>query len=638
MAAALARAIAPAAPRRIRLRVGVDFPDRAVRSRLPRSTAGADGAVAEKSDGEAIAEELEVEQESLDAFVARACARIGRGEDDAVKITAVLRANWFETPEEIAALSTSDLSAVGVPARFAMEVEAMTEEARVEAEQAAIAERLGANPAATSALGGNGGADGWIGGALPGPDTRLPRPTTGRLAATGRTALADVRVTRRKRLPPYALRDDEIPGALAGELVRMHRGVTSRRVGGAKAPVRVTTANNYLEVAKGLLGWYCRCKLGGWDGATPPQDPTLLKTHPANAPEDLSLRDVFPSSDAEGAALAIEYLQWLDEKRGVLPSTEAFQLRCLIALAKWLHGSQTNEHGAAMEQPVVMELVRVQRGNVTLATKGEHAADEAAKWLDWPDYLRLVERLKWECAPLTHVGDQRPDKDVAMAVQRYLLFAILACVPDRQRTLRELELGRTLVCEEFDDAVDGENGEVKLTRRRVWTVKHSPDDYKTGGAYGARPSLVLDERLYPALEAWLFGPPDPEEDARGFTDRGYSGWGWRACLAPNHDYVFSRPNGEPWNVSELSRTFSRAAMRLTGKKTNPHLVRDMVITHVRGEGIATDAELEALSLYMGHSIAMQKGTYDRRTQEQKVAPAIGLMSAINARAAEKKAR
>ena len=30
---------------------------------------------------------------------------------------------------------------------------------------------------------------------------------------------------------------------------------------------------------------------------------------------------------------------------------------------------------------------------------------------------------------------------------------------------------------------------------------------------------------------------------------------------------------------------------------------DMVITHVRGEGLATDAELEALSLYMGHSVA-----------------------------------
>ena len=96
--------------------------------------------------------------------------------------------------------------------------------------------------------------------------------------------------------------------------------------------------------------------------------------------------------------------------------------------------------------------------------------------------------------------------------------------------------------------------------------------------------------------------------------------------------MFTRPNGSPWTVSELSRTFSRTSLRLTGKKTNPHLVRDMVVTHVRGAGLASDAELEALAMYMGHSVAMQKGTYDRRTTQQKVAPAVGLMSAINARA------
>jgi integrase len=157
--------------------------------------------------------------------------------------------------------------------------------------------------------------------------------------------------------------------------------------------------------------------------------------------------------------------------------------------------------------------------------------------------------------------------------------------------------------------------------------------------------LVLDPRLYPALEAWLFdaGVDDAADAEDGVgqsvgqkvrtTSDGYGVAGYRAALRPKHRRVFSRPNGEPWDVSELSRAFSRAAVRLTGKKTNPHLVRDMVITHVRGEGIASDAELEALSLYMGHSIAMQKGTYDRRTSAQKVAPAIGLMSAINARAA-----
>ena len=300
----------------------------------------------------------------------------------------------------------------------------------------------------------------------------------------------------------------------------------------------------------------------------------------ANAPDGLSLRDAIPSDEAEGAALAIEYLQWLCEARGIMPTTEAFQLRSLIALAKWLHGE------GDLEKPVVMELVRVQRGSKTLATKGSHAADEAAKWLDWPDYLRLVETLKLECAPLNHAGDQRPDRDVAMAVQRYLLFAILACVPDRQRTLRELELGRTLVCEETDEILDDSEAETGTgtvaARRRRWTVQHAPEDYKTGGAYGARPALVLDPRLYPALEAWLFGPE--EDDVPSDPDSGYSDWGFRAALAPSHDRVFTRPNGEAWTVSELSRTFSRAAMRLTGKKTNPHLVRDMVITHVRGAG------------------------------------------------------
>jgi hypothetical protein len=32
---------------------------------------------------------------------------------------------------------------------------------------------------------------------------------------------------------------------------------------------------------------------------------------------------------------------------------------------------------------------------------------------------------------------------------------------------------------------------------------------------------------------------------------------------------------------------------------------------------------------MGHSSAMQKGTYDRRTTSQKVAPAVNLMSLVN---------
>lgn len=31
---------------------------------------------------------------------------------------------------------------------------------------------------------------------------------------------------------------------------------------------------------------------------------------------------------------------------------------------------------------------------------------------------------------------------------------------------------------------------------------------------------------------------------------------------------------------------------------------------------------QALALYMGHSLEMQRGTYDRRTKQQKVEPAV----------------
>ena len=59
------------------------------------------------------------------------------------------------------------------------------------------------------------------------------------------------------------------------------------------------------------------------------------------------------------------------------------------------------------------------------------------------------------------------------------------------------------------------------------------------------------------------------------------------------------------------------ACRITGKKTNPHLVRDSIVTYLRGTG-ASERELEALAIYMGHSLEMQRGTYDRSATWQKI--------------------
>jgi hypothetical protein len=54
----------------------------------------------------------------------------------------------------------------------------------------------------------------------------------------------------------------------------------------------------------------------------------------------------------------------------------------------------------------------------------------------------------------------------------------------------------------------------------------------------------------------------------------------------------------------------------------------MLVTHVR-ESDASEKQLEALALYMGHSIQMQRSSYDRRTLTKKVAPAVELLQSVN---------
>jgi hypothetical protein len=65
------------------------------------------------------------------------------------------------------------------------------------------------------------------------------------------------------------------------------------------------------------------------------------------------------------------------------------------------------------------------------------------------------------------------------------------------------------------------------------------------GAAGERPPLVISPHIYPELEAWIGT--------------------WRQEMGPQHNYLFSRPNGQPYNEAELSRTFSLAAYRLSGE-------------------------------------------------------------------------
>jgi hypothetical protein len=408
---------------------------------------------------------------------------------------------------------------------------------------------------------------------------------------------------------------------LDADLARFRKFMTARAaVGRQQAAIRPVTVAKYEDHVRRWAGWWAGVWDGGGADSSPPGPPSPAVA--ADRAARVSLADLIPGTGPDAAGLAVEYAAWLEDERGCTPHTSGLFLRSALAAAKWLHAGSSatrprDGDKAYGDLGVVRELRGLSKDARAAGRRAPPVGDERVKWLEWGDYLSLVDDLRAEVAGRDAQGRPRSPAAVAWSLQRYLVFAILACVPDRQRTLRELELGRTLV---WDPTAGGGGGSGNgsggsdpgpLSGR--WVIRHGPEDYKTGAAYGARPPLILSPTLYPELGAFISH--------------------YRAFLNPSHDFLFCMKTGAPLTAQALYRLFQCAAYRLTGQKTNPHLVRDMVVTHIRARGDATEAELEALALYMGHSVTMQRATYDRRTVAQKVEPAVDLLARLNGEAA-----
>lgn len=394
-----------------------------------------------------------------------------------------------------------------------------------------------------------------------------------------------VRVTQRNsQLENYRLSFSDLPDSLQKELTKMKTFLTRRRLGPQEAPIAIVTANKYEEHIRGICGW-------------------LVKEKEYKVKDLKSLSVLFPSMKANAADVTFDYLQYLTVERGISANYELLITRSCIAAAKFMYGAkskfQPGEDALPYQDiPLIKELRRLAKDAKSRASKSPLMSNEKLKWLDWGDYLQVCDMLKDEMALNYVTSHKRSQSAIAWSMQRYLIFAILSCVPDRQRTLRELRIGKTLIREEKEDEKEAR-----------WIIKHGPNDYKTGKDYGVRPPLVIAPELYPHLENFVNN--------------------YRQHLNPQHDFLFSRKNGQPFNDAGIYRLFTSTSMRLTGKRTNPHLVRDMIVTHLRRTN-ASEKELEALAIYMGHSLAMQKGSYDRRTISEKVEPAVSLLSSLNA--------
>lgn len=394
----------------------------------------------------------------------------------------------------------------------------------------------------------------------------------------------------------YGLKEHEISDVLKQEFENFLNFQTAI-VGNRKrqdAPLRKRSAIAHVNNSKRLLGWLFRY-----------QDIPL---------NQLSLKILVPDSclsengqrDEEAIDYIMdfvdEHLQWLRETRGASPNTELKVVESLVAVAKYLYHKESksqsreqvaNKRVGYKDIPIIEELRQLECEIMARVNVTPRCADESKKWLDWLTFKACVQRLLEECAPKDKYGKQRSLRAIGQSHQVALICMLLSAFPDRSRTIQQLELGRTLI-----------------NRDEKWFVEHTAEDFKTGDTYcknGQKRIVELPITLYPLLSEWLSK--------------------WREVFNPNHPYVFTQLNGKPLTDGSLYNYFRKRIYRLTGKAFTPHMVRDSIVTYLKLSG-TSDSVLAALAELMAHGQKMQHQIYDRRTPEQKVAPALQALQSL----------
>lgn len=427
--------------------------------------------------------------------------------------------------------------------------------------------------------------------------------------------VADPRQDQRFKFLARLAEIDSLP--LNEQLKQFHKFMTDVDVRQRQGRhIRDVTANNYLWEVRYILGQMHRYR----SPTVPLEQLSLTRLVPSSG---LTV-DNLPDEDALNQVMdeVYDYLSWRRNERDVGPGSELQTVKALVWVAAYLyHPLSKNKRRSGRSTrrvryrdiPIIEELRELQSEIEERNKTAPKVADEDKKWIEWPEFLAMVEQLKTECNPIGENNRRRSDSAIAASYQRYLIAALLSAILDRQRTFRELEEGRTL-----------------FQRNGIWRIEHGPDDFKTGSSHckkGEKRIIPIPKWFYPELEAWLHGYIDEDGVWHGYIDEDGNHLGWRAVFKPNHSCVFTLKCGNKMTPESLNDLFRRAAYKITGQACHPHLVRNMIITHLKRTGASSDV-LEALAKLMAHSLQMQQNIYDRRTPEEKIEPAIKALDSL----------
>ncbi|HEY9630529.1 MAG TPA: site-specific integrase [Coleofasciculaceae cyanobacterium] len=392
-------------------------------------------------------------------------------------------------------------------------------------------------------------------------------------------------------------------------------------------PLRQVSVKLHLDHVLRILGWLHRVE------GVPLDDLRLEKLVPwvklcisvenLESLDQWAIQSWFAREQAKRVAGSIEatvnkYFKWQDSRipgnPATHPSSKLQQVTAWLAVAKFVYRFETDqdEKNNFEDIPAIQRLRKLSRTLTKQSKNTPKVISTAAKMVQWPVLLEAVERLRLEAEldqfPISR--NKREQTAQGQSMQRFLLLSFMSIMPpDRQRTYRELLIGRTLVKGQLVGAIFTPQNLMAEPQNAKWYIHLEEPDYKTGNTYGSWwgevPNVIYSDgkTFYGYVEQWLTQ--------------------WRQIFVPKHEYFFTQPNGKPMSNQAITCLVKRALYRLVHIPMTPHILRDSFVTYLYEQNVPAHI-LESAALAMHHSRRIQSKVYNQQEQFDKLQSSFSL--------------
>ena len=354
---------------------------------------------------------------------------------------------------------------------------------------------------------------------------------------------------------------------------------------------------------------------------------------------ELVIKDRLEKRQTKAAENTYALLEAFINERKISPQNVHFYTSAVSSLARYLYKDSTNTSiDKSHEDIKVIKYLKLLKKQ-----KSERRKKEIKLPYEWKEIIKIrdlvlkvkADRLHYRCKnPNSKFYRARRKSAVANDLQKFIIICMFTLnPPDRSRTIRELELGRTLKYGHFSNGGVFTKAENLLAPSQAQYYFHLQEgDYKTWKAYGDYyapiNNHVFDDgtTFYQYLDKWF---------NEGYRDSLREDKTCEKCFFMPQKHIpfpsvkLDKQGNFLFETSPFSNYIRRIFEQGAGLGMNAHRLRHTFVSWMKEEDSFSTNQLEDIANAMHHSSKMQQSVYTVRDKLKIVQNANKVMETAN---------